>query len=88
MTKQAKTISRAPDLEDPYSVVIRIMLYSMIAGFAMFGIGVIGFVMISSWGDPFDFNFGLFGVVQCILLAYSVMSIREEVQSSRFMVFL
>lgn len=88
MTKNTRTISRAPDLEDPFSVIIRIMIASMLGGLASFGVVAIIFAIISSWGDPFNYDLAMIGAVMAALLAYSIMSIREELKASRFMGFM
>lgn len=88
MTKNTKTISRAPDLEDPFSVIIRIMIVSMLGGLASYGVVATIFAVVSSWGDPLNYDLVMIGALMAALLAYSIMSIREELRNSRFMGFM
>ena len=88
MTKNTRTVSRAPDLEDPLTLIFRVMIISMVGGLASFGVVAIGYAIISSWGDPNNYNLAMVGAVMAALLAYSIMSIREELRNSRFMGFM
>lgn len=87
MTKQVKSTSRAPDLEDPFDLIIRLTIASMISGLATYGVVAIGYAIFSSWGDPYNYNLAMIGGVMAALLAYSIMSIREGLEASRFMVY-
>lgn len=88
MTKHARTTSKTPDLDSPYSVIVRIMLYSVVASLALYAVFAIIFAIASSWGDPFNYNLAMIGAVMAALLAFSIMSLRQELESSKFMGFM
>ena len=88
MTKNTRTVSRAPDLEDPYNILLRIMISSTVAGLAFFGVVATTYAILSSWGDPNNYNLVIVVGIMVAVLTYSIMSIREKLKASEFMGFM